>query len=341
MLKNKKVDMHVHSIFSLGGTKEKPHATETVEQILERAEDTGIGIISITDHETTMPYQYILEHPNVLSKFSGEIVPAVEVSSSYNGIITHIMLYGFKLKDSRIIDSLPSLIKARNSTSVEKHKEHTEELKRICDKLGLSYDQDFTATMLGQSGHDSFCNHILSRKENITRVDENGIGHIEGAYQDAEGKQKIFSFSNIREFYYENLIDKENPWFIDFSKDIATLQEVYAEVKQVDPNIIVSLNHIGIYPLKQSYLSFIEEIRPYIDGIETMHWGHTAVIEEECNKAATETGLYTFGGSDFHNPKDHELGKCDNGAREVNSSRLRLPENLYTIHGTKGETQKL
>lgn len=56
----------------------------------------------------------------------------------------------------------------------------------------------------------------------------------------------------------------------------------------MDPNIIVSLNHIGIYPLKQSYLSFIQDIHSHIDGIEIMYWGHTQTIEAECNRVATE-----------------------------------------------------
>lgn len=72
-----KVDFHIHSIFSMVGTEEAPHATETVEQILERAENTGLKKISIADHETTGSYQYILKH------------------------IVHIMLYGFKLEGNK------------------------------------------------------------------------------------------------------------------------------------------------------------------------------------------------------------------------------------------------
>lgn len=47
------------------------------------------------------------------------------------------MLYGFKLEDSSKIDDLPSLMKARDSTFLEKQQEHIEELKKHVMDWGL------------------------------------------------------------------------------------------------------------------------------------------------------------------------------------------------------------
>jgi len=306
-----KADFHVHSAFSVGGVLGKPHASESVEQILERAEQEGIKMLSISDHDNTLAYSYILNNPQVLDKFSGRIVPAVEANVHYNGTNIHAMLYGFKLEDSERINNLTPLVKARGENLLKRQQERIEKLKRISDTLGIVYDKKFTITQDGLCGHDSFCEHVLSKPENVGKL----------------------SFSDMREFYYDNLLNEQSPWYLNFSEDLGSLQELYDEVKKVDKNIIVSLCHIGQYAI-ESRSQFIREVRPYIDAIEVMHWSHIRALQEECCKLADELGLYKFGGSDFHT-QEQKLGMWDNSKREINTDSLRLPENIYNIHGKK------
>ena len=67
------VDLHTHSTKSDG--------TYTPNQLLQEAENKGIEILSITDHETVDAY-YEIDKKN----FSGVIIPGIELRTSCFGI---------------------------------------------------------------------------------------------------------------------------------------------------------------------------------------------------------------------------------------------------------------
>lgn len=83
------IDMHIHTNHSDGSS--------TVETSLQMAEKLGLKIISISDHNTVSAYDE-LERTNIRNLYSGEIVPGVEITTTYNGEVIEILGYGFNIK---------------------------------------------------------------------------------------------------------------------------------------------------------------------------------------------------------------------------------------------------
>ena len=85
---NKYIDMHTHTNHSDGSS--------TVENSLKKAEQLGLSIISISDHNTISAYDEI-DKNNIRSLYNGEIVPGVEITTTYNGEVIEILGYGFDI----------------------------------------------------------------------------------------------------------------------------------------------------------------------------------------------------------------------------------------------------
>lgn len=83
------IDMHTHTNHSDGSS--------TVEKSLQKAEQLGLKIISISDHNTVSAYDEI-EKSSIRSLYSGEIVPGVEITTTYNGEVIEVLGYGFDIK---------------------------------------------------------------------------------------------------------------------------------------------------------------------------------------------------------------------------------------------------
>lgn len=89
---NKYIDMHTHTNHSDGSS--------TVENSLKKAEELGLSIISISDHNTISAYDEI-ERNNIRRLYNGEIVPGVEITTTYNGEVIEILGYGFDIQKMR------------------------------------------------------------------------------------------------------------------------------------------------------------------------------------------------------------------------------------------------
>ena len=69
-----KADLHVHTMFSKDGRT-------TMEQLLARAEELGIGCIAVTDHNEFKAYELLKDNGKII------IIPAEEVSSDSGHIV--------------------------------------------------------------------------------------------------------------------------------------------------------------------------------------------------------------------------------------------------------------
>ena len=74
------VDLHVHSDASDG--------TFTPTQVVELAKNAGLDAIALTDHDTTAGVDEALEAAHHLNI---EVIPGIEVSSSFDGTEIHIL----------------------------------------------------------------------------------------------------------------------------------------------------------------------------------------------------------------------------------------------------------
>ena len=78
------IDMHIHTNNSDG--------TDSVKELLEKAENLQLKYISITDHDTCRSYDE-LKNANYTNLFSGTIVKGIEMKVFYNGGTIEVLCY--------------------------------------------------------------------------------------------------------------------------------------------------------------------------------------------------------------------------------------------------------
>jgi predicted metal-dependent phosphoesterase TrpH len=81
------IDLHTHTTHSDG--------TQTVEELLEKAERQKLKYISITDHDSVGAYNGELQKDEVRKRFSGKIITGVEIGFEWEDATNEILGYGF------------------------------------------------------------------------------------------------------------------------------------------------------------------------------------------------------------------------------------------------------
>ena len=83
------IDLHMHTTYSDG--------TDTVKELLEKAEDLNLEVISITDHNTCKAYLE-MEKFNVKEKYKGDILVGCEFTTNFDNRLIEVLGYGFDYK---------------------------------------------------------------------------------------------------------------------------------------------------------------------------------------------------------------------------------------------------
>ena len=78
------IDMHIHTNNSDG--------TDSVKELLEKAENLKLKYISITDHDTCRSYDE-LKNTDYINVFSGTIIKGIEMKVFYNGGTIEVLGY--------------------------------------------------------------------------------------------------------------------------------------------------------------------------------------------------------------------------------------------------------
>ena len=79
----KYIDLHTHTNYSDGGV--------SLDHSLKEAEAVGLSLFSVSDHNTVAAYSALDESRHL---FSGAILPAVELSTTFKGDVIEILGYG-------------------------------------------------------------------------------------------------------------------------------------------------------------------------------------------------------------------------------------------------------
>ena len=105
-----KADLHMHTTSSDG--------TFTPTELVKRAKNREIDIISITDHDTVEGIEEAIEAAKTVNI---TVIPGIELSTTYNGENIHIIGYfkGEGYKDASLIDFLEDLKGKRFSRAMK------------------------------------------------------------------------------------------------------------------------------------------------------------------------------------------------------------------------------
>ena len=264
------IDLHIHTNCSDG--------SDTVEELLKKAEDRHLEYISITDHDTCEAYEK-LRKINIKEIYSGKLIPGIEIKCSYQKRTIEVL--GYKINTEKMQEQLNEFYKGKSREDLQK--KYFNLLYEKCLKMGLT----------------------LSKKEEIEWNPKNDWASLTiytdlKKYETNHSKVPVDMWEDFSGFNRKYCANPEHALYIDKSQDYPSLQQTIEMIKKADG--LVFLPHIFKYKWVENPKKFIDEI---LDNypIEGMECFYTDFSEEQTDyliKLCNERGLLKSGGSDYH-----------------------------------------
>ena len=268
----KKIDLHMHSLYSDG--------VYDVSTLLRMAEERGLSIISITDHDNCRAHIELMDE-NVRNNFSGDIKIGMEITTSFYGQKIELLAYDF----NNIETVNEFFINKKESVDWKKVAiKSARNVLEIFDELNIKYPDKY--------------------KENLE------IPKFESKLYDAilllndkeELKKKLgTSYSlNGKEFFRKCVCAPYSIFSINFSKYIPSLDEVITFIHENGG--ILFLAHPYAYKMKntEEFLDNLYDEYKDIDGIECYYYDFTKKQINYIKDFSEKRNLMISGGSDFH-----------------------------------------
>ncbi len=280
------IDLHMHTKYSDG--------SDSVEEILKKAENKKIEVISITDHDSVNAYYELDENPKLKELYSGKIITGIEMMSSYRGVSIEVLGYGIDYKN----------IKIPKIDIEEIQKNILENMKQVSKKLGLKYNEETYYIDINNSVKQ-YASVVMGTE--LLKYDEN-----------KQILRKIGNEFETTTFFRVHQSNKKSPFYVDLTDYITDINKAISIIH--DAGGLAFLAHGYIYPF-QNKDEVIEEIlnTTEIDGIECIY---TNFSENERKKACNlckKYNKYMSGGTDYHGilKFDIELGSGRNNNMNI------------------------
>ncbi len=273
------IDIHMHTTYSDG--------TDTVKELLEKAEDLDLEVISITDHNTCKAY-FEMEKFNVKEIYHGNIIVGCEFTTSFDNRLIEVLGYGFDYKNiNKYLEEFYSdeLINKRTNILYN----------RLLDKikeLGLEFH-------LERVRDKKFKNEFFER----------GIYEELVKYENNKEKLKEDVWASFSNFYRKGLTNPKSKLFINHAEFKPSIKEIVNLIYENDG--IAFLAHPYQYKFTDTE-NFLDKLynEVALDGVECFY---TTFSEEQTNYLldfVKKRNLLISGGSDYHgtNKENHNLG---------------------------------
>ena len=283
------IDLHLHTTYSDG--------SDSLIELLIKAEQCGLELISITDHNEVKAY-YELENIDVRKYFSGKIITGVEISTVYQGRMVEILGFGmdiYKLEASSILFSDEI---NHQSAVLERH-------KNIGRSIGLKFDENLKLDAKHLWASAAFGKEIFRYPENMAIIKEYGLGP-EWAYFFRNGQ------SNPNSIFY-----------IDFANNFPTPDKVIKEIHKAGG--LAFLAHPLLYSYDDKLATIEQFINEYdIDGLEC----HYSLFNSQETKSLVDLCIkynkFVCGGSDYHGTLKEDI------ALGVGKGDLHIPSSIVS-----------
>ncbi len=254
-------DLHVHSFYSDG--------TFSPQQILKIAEDCGVGLLAVADHDT---FEGSAKLCAICGDSDVQCIPAAEITCSENGHQVHVLCYRPDLTNVRFTDFVAEGRKKLDLMSVR--------LIEKMEKSGLNVSiEEFEEFEYDRSGGGWKALHYFVKKGlTDTLFDGFPLYDIYGCGYETAG------FPSVK-----TAVEK-----IHSAKGIAIIAHPGVSIQTEDKNL---------------FMSELQQFVSYgADGIECFYPEHSAEISDMCERLCDEKGLLKTCGSDCHgNFNSHPL----------------------------------
>lgn len=278
------IDLHTHTNYSDG--------TWDLKKLLEEAEKANIKVLSITDHDTVNSYKK-LEKINVKSIFKGNIIPGIEFSTVFDGVMFHLLAYNF---DYKKLNNFISENYENKKLDLRKEFNYMiESCRKNNIKIGnIEYEED--------------------KGWPIDVIFPEIKRHIEN--------KKYFKqeeWDDIDIFYNSCVTNKNFPVFVDFSIHYPKANIVADTVRNAGGKLFVA--HVFKYHLENT-INFLNILKQnnIIDGVEVYHSSFSGEEIKILEKYCRDNNLLMSGGSDCHGEKKSNR-KIGSGYGNLNISR--------------------
>ena len=290
------IDIHTHTTNSDGSF--------TTKELLEEAEKIGLTLLSITDHNTIQAY-YEIEKSNIKNIFSGNIIPGVEITTTYNGETIEVLGYGFDL------DIMQQHLNSNVLTFKEKQLKEYELIKKQYKKIGVIFKEDsIKFNPKTESCRTAFLNEIKKYPDNYKFF----------LYEE--------SINGVSGFTRNEVYNPKSPLYVDESSLFPSLEKAIEMIHKAGG--IAFLAHTFAYsPNISNQLQYI--LNNYqLDGLECFYTTFTEEQSQYLVNVCKESNLYKSGGSDFHGTRkvNHNLG-TGNGSLNIDEFTVKDWINKY------------
>lgn len=261
------IDLHLHTNYSDG--------TDTVKELLIHAEEKGLDVISITDHDSVGAYKE-LENKEIRNIFSGKIIVGTELKAYFNGIPVEVLGYG--------IDYNKIQIKKIDMFDIQM--DALKELKRRAKKLGLVFDENISVSK--DDPKKQFAANVLAQE--LLRYPEN--------------KEILLAIGpefDVFAFYRVHASNKKSVFYYDESQFGMVLEDVIKAIH--DAGGMAFLAHPLLYPYDdENKFNEIEKIlcEYDLDGLECIYPLFSEEERENLKAIALRHNKYVSGGTDYH-----------------------------------------
>jgi predicted metal-dependent phosphoesterase TrpH len=245
-------DLHIHSHFSDG--------TNSPKELIEIAKRNGVRTLAISDHDTVDGIKEALE----AAVINGiKVIPAVEISTSIEGVRIHILGYNIDCSNCNLNKYLKSMSIAR-----------TENTRNMLEKLNSLRLLDYSWTNVEKHN---------SNKSWICSLDVFESMRLDGYFQHR---------SEWKDFYYK-CFSKNSPAYLNLEgfnakSAIEVIMKAGGVPVVAHPKLIgddTQLDNLVHYGLK---------------GIEVYYPAHSESERMKYNDYATRNDLLVTGGTDWH-----------------------------------------
>ena len=272
------IDLHSHTTNSDG--------TWTTKELLTKAEELGLEVFSITDHDTAKSYIEVEKNKDLQSIYKGKLIKGAELNCTFDGIKIEVLVYNFNLHPiQEWLEDYYTFEKNKNRLI-----EEFEDLVSICKNKGIKIEDN-----LKYNPDKEYPVDVVYYS--ITKFEEN---------------KKFFTQEQWEDrglFFRTCTVDKKFPLYRDFSKQMPTLEFFNKFIHQHNGKIFLA--HLYKYQL-ENHISYLDKMveRNLLDGVEVYHSSFTdkqiVILEKYCRSK----GLLMSGGSDCHGErkKDRKLG---------------------------------
>lgn len=247
---NSRVDLHIHSNASDG--------TLSPEEIVKEALKKDIKLIALTDHDEMKNIQEIkavaLEH-------GIGFLPGIEVSSTFNGNLHHILAYGTDNSNKELIELLEE-----NRNALEKRNDDS--IKHLIKK---GYEIDYE--------------DYIKYEHDKTKGGWKALNYL----VDREICKDVNDYFNRLYFGEKHILF---PLFTSTEKVIKVIKKAGGIAILAHP--YYEKDTTPVYKKLEDFFKI------GIDGIECFHPNHSIEIIKECLKWCKDRKLISTAGSDFH-----------------------------------------